>query len=183
MRKPVALAAVLLLATACGSCAQAAHRPVPRHSVAAVPPPPSRSCHATSRDPAKARPDHKCTPGATNLAVTPANIHSTICRSGYIRRIRQPADYAEALKRQQIREYGYADPNPRRYEEDSLIPLSLGGAPSDPLNLWPEPGASPNPKDKVELKLSHAVCDGRIGLRQAQRAIVKDWTTAVDIIR
>ena len=35
----------------------------------------------------------------------------------------------------------YADTNPiSDYEEDHLIPLELGGSPTSPLNLWPEPG-------------------------------------------
>jgi hypothetical protein len=38
------------------------------------------------------------------------------------------------LKRQQIREYGYADRHLGAYEEDHLIPLSIGGAPYDPRN-------------------------------------------------
>lgn len=45
----------------------------------------------------------------------------------------------------------YGDPTPiSTYEEDHLIPLELGGAPSDVRNLWPERGTSPNPKDRVE---------------------------------
>ena len=61
-----------------------------------------------------------------------------------------PEDYTENLKRDQMAEY--ADTNPiSDYEEDHLIPLELGGSPTSPLNLWPEPGASPNPKDAVEV--------------------------------
>ena len=39
------------------------------------------------------------------------------------------------------------------YEYDHFVPLELGGATNDPRNLWPEPGASPNPKDTVENDL------------------------------
>ena len=46
------------------------------------------------------------------------------------------------------------------YEYDHLIPLELGGAPNSPRNLWPEPGASPNPKDRLENRLRVLVCDG-----------------------
>jgi hypothetical protein len=62
------------------------------------------------------------------------------------------------------------------YEYDHFVPLELGGAVNDPRNLWPEPGASPNPKDTVESNLGSAVCAGRISLAAAQRAIVTDWT-------
>ncbi|MEV5572086.1 hypothetical protein AB0L06_18745 [Spirillospora sp. NPDC052269] len=141
------------------------------------------SCHASSSDPATTRPDASCTPGALNPDVTQANIHRTICVAGYTKRIRPPASYTDALKKQQIREYGYSDTSPSSYEEDHFIPLSLGGAPRDPLNLWPELGASPNPKDAVELKLFKAVCAGRVTLSAAQHAMAADWTTAGDLVR
>jgi hypothetical protein len=61
------------------------------------------------------------------------------------------------------------------YEYDHFVPLELGGATNDPRNLWPEPGASPNPKDAVEDELNRAVCEGRMTLAQAQRAIASNW--------
>ena len=64
------------------------------------------------------------------------------------------------------------------YEYDHLVPLGVGGAVNDPRNLWPEPGASPNPKDQVEDELNREVCDGRLTLAQAQKAIATDWLTA-----
>ena len=36
---------------------------------------------------------------------------------------------------------------------------SWGAATNDPGNLWPEPGASPNPKDRVEDYLNREVCE------------------------
>ncbi|MEV4255633.1 hypothetical protein AB0J52_20955 [Spirillospora sp. NPDC049652] len=136
------------------------------------------SCHASSLDPATTRPDPKCTPGATNPDVTQANIHQTICVAGYTKKIRPPVTYTNRLKRQQIKEYGYKDTSPSGYEEDHFIPLSIGGHPTDPRNLWPEPGGSPNPKDQVEFKLYKAVCAGQVTLAAAQRAMADDWTTA-----
>src|ERR1700754_2454701 len=53
--------------------------------------------------------------------------------------------------------------------------IQLGGATNDPRNLWPEPGASPNPKDAVEDALRRQVCDGRLTLAQAQRESVANW--------
>jgi hypothetical protein len=61
------------------------------------------------------------------------------------------------------------------YEEDHLIPLELGGSPTNPQNLWPEPGASPNPKDDVETAANQAVCDGKMTLASAQRAMAGNW--------
>jgi hypothetical protein len=61
------------------------------------------------------------------------------------------------------------------YEEDHLIPLELGGSPTSPQNLWPQPGASPNPKDAVEDAANQAVCDGQVTLAAAQHSIAVNW--------
>jgi hypothetical protein len=63
------------------------------------------------------------------------------------------------------------------YEYDHFVPLELGGATNDRRNLWPEPGASPNPKDKVEDYLHRQVCNGKMSLSRAQRLIVQNWVT------
>jgi hypothetical protein len=86
-------------------------------------------------------PDPVCTPGAADPRVTQDNLQTTICVSGYTTRVRPSTSYTNALKRTQITEYGYTDTNLADYEEDHLIPLELGGHPSDPRNLWPEPWA------------------------------------------
>jgi hypothetical protein len=65
------------------------------------------------------------------------------------------------------------------YEYDHLVPLELGGATNDPRNLWPEPGASPNQKDKVESELNRQVCGRRMTLAQAQNAIATNWVKQV----
>jgi hypothetical protein len=61
------------------------------------------------------------------------------------------------------------------YEYDHFVPLELGGAVNDPRNLWPEPDASPNPKDAVEDELHRLVCDGSMRLAAAQQIIVRNW--------
>lgn len=122
-------------------------------------------------------PDPACTPGAVDLAVTEQNIDQTICRRGWTATIRPPESYTEELKREQMAAYDDAG-SMSGYEEDHLIPLELGGAPSNPENLWPEPGASPNPKDRVEDALNAAVCDGRLRLTVAQHEIATNWIAA-----
>ncbi len=122
-------------------------------------------------------PDSACTPGSVDPTVTQANINQTICVSGYTKTVRPAASYTNKLKAQQMIAYGFTD-DIRAHEEDHLVSLELGGAPSDPLNLWPEPGNSPNPKDKIENFLHAAVCAGHISLRDAQIRIETDWTTA-----
>jgi hypothetical protein len=59
-----------------------------------------------------------------------------------------------------------------------LVPLALGGASNEPRGLWPEPGASPNPKDRLEVRLAELVCAHRIGLADVQRLIATDWVAA-----
>lgn len=119
-------------------------------------------------------PDPACTPGATNPQVSQADIASTICSSGWTSTIRPPESYTEPLKLSQMAAYGETG-SPSGYEEDHLISLELGGSPTDPRNLWPEPGASPNPKDEVENAARSAVCDGRVSLATAQQAIAGNW--------
>ena len=75
-----------------------------------------------------------------------------------------------------IRAYGFHR-GPGSYEYDHLISLELGGAANDSRNLWPENGASPNLKDKVENYLHARVCDGRVSLARAQRIIALDWVS------
>lgn len=128
-------------------------------------------------------PDASRTPGATNPAVTQANIAQTICMTGYTATIRPPASYTTGLKRQQLAS-GYAyngDTNTRDYEEDHLISLEIGGSPDSPQNLWPEPYAGSDGakvKDKVENKLHALVCSSQLTLAAAQHAIATNWWAA-----
>lgn len=134
------------------------------------------SCHARGSG-LFSLPDPRCTPGAVSTAVTQADIHSTICRRGYTERVRPPESVTEPEKRAAMKAYG--DPGPlRAYEYDHLIPLELGGAANDRRNLWPEPGASPNPKDALEDRLRSMVCAGELTLAVARRAIAVDWVAA-----
>ncbi len=136
------------------------------------------SCHAAQVDPTDPQaflPDPNCTSGVTDPSVTQENIYQTICKSGYTKTVRPSVSYTEKLKREQIAAYGYADTDMRSYEEDHLISLELGGSPSDPKNLWPEPGASINEKDRVENYLREQVCNGSMSLAEAQSEISKNW--------
>ncbi|MGH9678345.1 MAG: hypothetical protein ACRD4Y_00180 [Candidatus Acidiferrales bacterium] len=132
--------------------------------------------------PADIYPDPSRTPGATNPEITQDNIGDTICNPRWsTRSVRPEASYTHRLKVHQMDEYGYADSRVRDYEEDHFIPLELGGNPTDPKNLWPEPFATSIPdggaheKDKVENFLRAEVCSGSLTLEQAQREITEDW--------
>lgn len=123
-------------------------------------------------------PDSRLTPGAIDHSVTQQNIHVTICNKGYTKSVRPPQNYTNKLKKKQIWEYGYADTDPKHYEEDHLIPLNIGGNPDDPRNLWPQPRNSEwnaDRKDKLELSLYQLVCAGKVSLSEAQKAYVTDW--------
>ena len=87
----------------------------------------------------QALPDPDRTPGAVNPAVMQDNIDTTICVRGWAKSVRPPERYTETLKRKQIEEYGYTNHSLSSYEEDHLVPLELGGSPTNPRNLWPEP--------------------------------------------
>jgi hypothetical protein len=107
------------------------------------------------------------TPGVVNPAVTQANIRSTICRRGWTATIRPPVEYTDALKRKQMRAYGEIGP-PSAYQEDHLVSLELGGDPTDPRNLWPEPYPRASAIDQIENELNGKVCSGSLSLREAQ---------------
>jgi hypothetical protein len=125
-------------------------------------------------------PDTLCTPGFVDPTVTQENINQTICVSGYSKTVRPSSSYTTQLKIQQIKEYGFIDTKTADYEEDHLISLELGGAPTDVRNLWPEPGKSPNPKDSIENKLHALVCSGKLRLSDAQQRIATNWETALN---
>lgn len=123
------------------------------------------------------------TPGAIDPRVTQANVRSTICRPGYTATVRPSSSYTTRLKRQQLATTyaDFADKRTGSYEEDHLISLELGGSPTDPRNLWPEPYAGATGarvKDRIENRLHAMVCAGTISLAAAQAAIASNWWAA-----
>ena len=147
-------------------------------------------------------------PGATNPNVTPANMKDNICKKGWsTKSIRPKTSYTNALKATQLKSLNYTLANklpsvntksgttkrpdirkciarsatPACYEEDHLISLELGGHPTSPDNLWPEPWFgtwNAKVKDALEDRLHAMVCSGDISLRDAQKAIATDWVGA-----
>jgi len=108
------------------------------------------------------------TPGALNPDVTQSTIAATICRHGWTRTIRPPVSYTNDLKLKQMRAYRRRGP-PSAYQEDHLISLELGGHPTDPRNLWPEPYPRAAVVDGIENELNAQVCSGKLELEAAQR--------------
>jgi len=153
-------------------------------------------------------PNPELVPGATNPDITQANIGETICNKGWsTKSIRPPSSYTSGLKKAQLRAYGDTQANelplvptksgrstrpditqcversanPACYEEDHLISLELGGHPTSPANLWPEPWFGPwnaRTKDRLENTLHRLVCRGALPLKDAQNAVALDWVAA-----
>ena len=115
-------------------------------------------------------PDNSCTPGAVSDATL-----VQICTSGYAASVRPSSSYTSRLKRRQMRAYGVASERPAAFEEDHLVSLELGGDPTAPENLWPEPIADARVKDRVENATHEAVCRGDLELDVAQQWIAADW--------
>jgi hypothetical protein len=120
------------------------------------------------REAAAVRADWTRTPGALNPAVTQATIGDTICVRGWTRTIRPPSSYTNELKVRQLREYGLSGPL-GGFQEDHLISLELGGHPTDPRNLWPQPYPRARDVDQIENELRERVCSGELTLADAQR--------------
>ena len=108
------------------------------------------------------------TPGVLNAEVTQATIGSTICKRGWTSTVRPPTGYTSPLKLRQMAGYGETGP-PTSYQEDHLISLELGGHPTDPRNLWPEPYPRAADVDRIENALNAQVCSGELSLAAAQR--------------
>ena len=130
-------------------------------------------------------PNSAVTPGALNPNVTQANIKDNVCKANWTGTVRPPVPYTNKLKATQMAStykslVATFGASPSNYEEDHLISLQLGGSPTDPKNLWPEPYAGNNArkKDVIETKLKNLICTGKIQLADAQKAIATNWVLA-----
>jgi hypothetical protein len=136
-------------------------------------------------------PNPRFTPGAADPAVSQDNVAQTICVTGYTRTVRPPERYTSNLKREQLNDpsRGYADHDMHDFEEDHLVPLEVGGSPTDPRNLWPEHWSDPEgarTKDRLENELHRRVCLPRddpdwVSLADAQRAFSTNWIASYRI--
>jgi hypothetical protein len=108
------------------------------------------------------------TPGVLNPDVTQSTINATICVRGWTKTIRPATSYTNELKEEQMRQYGVGG-SMSDYQEDHLISLELGGHPTDPRNLWPQPYPRASAVDAMENELNDQVCSGELTLAEAQR--------------
>ena len=108
------------------------------------------------------------TPGSLNPDVTQETIAQTICVRGWTATVRPSTGYTNMLKGRQMPLYGETG-SPSDYQEDHLISLELGGSPTDPRNLWPEPYPRASDVDQIENQLNSEICSGQLTLAQAQQ--------------
>lgn len=128
--------------------------------------------------------------GRTNPDISQANIGQNICNPAWHTSsnngvlYRPSSEFTTALKIKQLKELGYPiASSTKEFEEDHLISLELGGAPSDPMNLWPQPytnvvdgqNLGAREKDKVENYLHDRVCSKTETLSSAQHRISTNW--------
>lgn len=122
---------------------------------------------------------NKYAPGEINPNVTQQNINKTVCVVNWTSTVRPSVTYTNKVKQFQIGVYNYKDTDMKHYEEDHLVPLSIGGHPTSTKNLWPQPYTGVNvtayDKDILERKLHRAVCDGKMSLKDAQSVFMGDW--------
>lgn len=120
--------------------------------------------------------------GSIDARITQGNIGRTICRPGYSRSMRPSYGVTGPLKRRMMQAQ-YPDGRLADYELDHLIPISLGGAPFDAGNLWLQPRrgqANADDKNALAFVLWRLVCEHRLPLATAQRAISRDWLAAYE---
>lgn len=107
-----------------------------------------------------------------NIHITQNNIADTICKKNYTKTVRPSVIYTNNYKRILLTAAGISWANAPLYELDHIIPLELGGNPTDHANLqlqlWTGPTGA-HAKDVMENKYHRAVCSGKISLQAAQQ--------------
>jgi hypothetical protein len=113
------------------------------------------------------RPSDACTPGHIDpIPLTQACQHRT--------RPRLPA----TERRRILAAYGLKTWTGADGELDHRQPFWLGGT-TDHLNVWPEPGSIPNPKDRLEDYVYRRVCVTRSMRLSTARSLFRgDWVAA-----
>ena len=122
-------------------------------------------------------PDRRRTPGAIDPAISQANIASTICDPDFLA-ARSPRPSWTAAARRRLAGILFPGQSPENFALDQLVPISLGGAPTDARNLWLQTWTgeqSAARKDALEQELHRMVCDHRLSLISAQQMVARDW--------
>lgn len=124
-------------------------------------------------------PDPNLTPGEANPELT----QEVLCAKGFTTknyRNVSSATKGEVYRLYHAKNHEGVCAGREGCEVDHLISLELGGQ-NNTKNLWPQSYQgewSAHVKDKLENKLHHLVCQGKVSLKDAQEAISKDWIAA-----
>jgi hypothetical protein len=110
------------------------------------------------------------TPGALDRRVRPNTIQTTICSRAW--RARPVAGQTTAQRAELLRRYGLPA-TARGSVVDRLIPVELGGAARNRLNLWPQLASGAAAVDRLERHLQTLVCSGRTTLAAARHRIIE----------
>ena len=105
--------------------------------------------------------------GAINPEVTQFNLNETVCKRGWSTQHRPPVAWTNKIKHMMLKR----GDNVANYELDHIVPISIGGAPTDVKNLWLQPWTgkcNARDKDIVEWQAWHDLCAGKTTLRKAQ---------------
>jgi hypothetical protein len=113
---------------------------------------------------------------ALNPGVTQDTIAETVCVPGYTARVRPTQRHVMDVK--QTLSAGLALETGAEIVLDHIVPLALGGHPSDPSNLQLQELRESHRKDRIEVKLQCLVCTGQVSLDEARSAIAADWAAA-----
>jgi hypothetical protein len=116
---------------------------------------------------------HSCVP--LNPDVTDATVRKTICVLGWTKTVRPPWSYTNGVKAKLLRDRGLDQSQMTAYELDHIVPLALGGHPSERANLVLQDWPQANRKDRLERRLQVLVCRGELKLSAAQSCIAKNW--------
>ncbi len=135
-----------------------------RAGAAELPPPPLTA--------AAIEPKIKITPKITSKNYQD-NLPQTLCVGGQVSSAHSSYFWGKPGKLQ-LCKFSYMETSSKNYEEIRLAPPSVGGNPSDPRNLWPQPQISAwdaAQKERRKFVTSRMVCTQEITLAEIQQAI------------
>jgi len=125
-----------------------------------------------------ALPDDALTPGYANPKVTADNVQKTVCKAKWVRKEEPRGSYFSKITLLQTKNYGVTEKDARNFVMDFRIPLSVGGHPTDPANLWPQRkdvAWNATVKNKLEAYVQGELCAGHMSLKDAQGVFQKNW--------
>lgn len=120
---------------------------------------------------------------ALNPAVNSDNIEENICVPGWTKTVRPPVSYTNDLKRKLLKKQGLDWSHASEYELDHVVPLALGGHPTDPKNLRLQPWDGPDgahAKDVIEARMHRLVCSGLVTLKEARHCMAVRWQDCLE---